>query len=71
MSIQQHDDDLEMVVDYSETADEWIGECSQHGEILRVAGSVPDHNLVIANLVRHDEMLHDGDGKLHWSAWLL
>ena len=80
MNILRYDDegpppvpwgDPETVVDYDGEADQWIGHCSEHVEILRVAGAVDDHNLVVVRLLQHDEYRHDGDGQMHWSAWLL
>ncbi len=62
--------ELTMLVDYDEKADQWIGHCPEHGELNRLDGSIDAHNLVVIDLARHDEMLHDGDGRVHWSAWL-
>lgn len=62
--------EVELIVDYDGTSDEWFGRCAEHGEILRSDGSMDAHNLVVITLAQHDERLHDGDGKMHWSAWL-
>ena len=59
------------LVDYEEAADQWVGHCDQHGEILRRNAGVDDHNAVIIALARHDEFQHGGDGKVHWQMWCI
>ena len=59
-----------MIIDWDRRADKWIGSCSECGEICRRDGTIDDHNLIVVQLAQHDERLHGGDGRTHWSAWL-
>lgn len=59
-----------LIIDWDQRAGQWIGRCSECGEICRRAAGVDDHNLIVVQLAQHDERLHGGDGRTHWSAWL-
>ena len=61
---------LEMVIDYSESRDEWIAVCPEHGVIARESGDQAGHNRTVGAAGRHEEFEHDGDGMIYWQTWL-